>query len=435
MNPRQVLTLFRHEVRCALRERNIVIFSIVLPLVMYPGMLWAMFAGMAFVDGQADRMDSRVAILDPGEQTSPSLTWEAHTTLLDSLEGHPRIGLQDVDQREVALELLAGGRLDAMVELVPAKEDGRSLPENFTLRVSFNEARDRSEDARGRVEEVTASYREEWIDGSRRELGVSDAIWADFVTVRNDTASQEDIARFILGLMVPFLMLITVALAAFYPAIDATAGERERSTWETLMTVAAPPGAVAAGKYLYVATFGAMGGLLNLFALALSMQWILRPLAGSDAEALATGGIPLSALPVIAMGTALLGLFVAAGMLVFAVFARTFKEGQSMVMPFYLIIIMPAVFLQSPDTEFTVGLALIPAVNVVMLIREAILGTLDPLLAVTTLGSMTVVVVLSVAFVQWVMSREEVLLGSGEGGLFVFLKQKLSSGNVSRRTP
>lgn len=434
MNPRQVLTLFRHEVRCALRERNIVVFSIVLPLVMYPGMLWAMFAGMAFVDGQADRMDSRVAILDSREQTDPSLRWDRHGALRDSLEAHPRITVQDVDQREAALELIAGGGLDAMLELAAPEEPGRSLSDNFTLRVSFNEARGRSADARGRVEEVTASYREEWIDDSRRDMGVSDSTWADFVTVRNDTATQEDIARFILGLMVPFLMLITVALAAFYPAIDATAGERERSTWETLMTVAAPPGAVAAGKYLYVATFGAMGGLLNLFALALSMQWILRPLAGSDAEALASGGIPFSALPVIALGTALLGLFVAAGMLVFAVFARTFKEGQSMVMPFYLLIIMPAVFLQSPDTEFTFGLALVPAVNVVMLIREAILGTLDPVLAATTLGSMTVVVVLSVAFVQWVMSREEVLLGSGEGGLFVFLKQKFSSSSSNRRT-
>jgi sodium transport system permease protein len=60
--------------------------------------------------------------------------------------------------------------------------------------------------------------------------------------------------------MVPFLTLITVALASFYPAIDATAGERERSTWETLMTVAAPRGNVAAAKYLYVATFGAAWG-------------------------------------------------------------------------------------------------------------------------------------------------------------------------------
>ena len=43
---RQVFTIFAHEVRSALRERNIVIYSIVLPVVMYPALLWGVFAGV-----------------------------------------------------------------------------------------------------------------------------------------------------------------------------------------------------------------------------------------------------------------------------------------------------------------------------------------------------------------------------------------------------
>jgi len=416
VNLRQIWTLYSHEVRSALRERNIVVYSIVLPIVMYPAILWAVFAGMSFVEGQSERLTSRVALLDPPE---------AHAALVDTLRADERLEVvRWTDPRPRALEAIADGELDLLVEFAPPTGEGTALGDNHEVRLHFNQARDRSATARARVQSLVGDYRREWIARSRAELGVDDRTWSDFVVTREDVASSEDVVGLILGLLVPMLMLITIALASFYPAIDATAGERERSTWETLMTVAAPRSSVAVAKYLYVATFGMMGGLLNLGALVLSLQWILSPLAGAEARALASTGIPLSALPVVGVGAALLGLFVAAGMIVFAVFARSFKEGQSMIMPFYLLLIAPALFLQDPEMEFTMGLALTPVANVVMLIREAIMGSYSPAQGAATLGSMALVVVLAIAFAQWVMSNEDVMMGSAEGGLGSFLKRR-----------
>jgi sodium transport system permease protein len=416
---RQIWTLYLHEVRCALRERNIVVYSIVLPIVMYPAILWAVFAGISFVQGQSDRLTSRVAVIE-----LPAV----HQALADSLAANEHIEFTEWEgTRAEAITRIGEGRLDALVEFGPPDPAGAELPDNFSVTVSFNEARDRSGTARTRVESEVDSYRTAWVDRVRTELNVDDRTWADFAIFRDNIASAQDVTRFILGMLVPMLVLITVAIAAFYPAIDATAGERERSTWETLMTVAAPRGNVAVAKYLYVATFGMMGGLLNLFALTLSLQWILAPLAGDDAAALASGGIPPVALLIIALGTALLGLFVAAGMIVFAAFARNFKEGQAMIMPFYMLLILPAIFLQDPDMEFSMKLALIPLANVVMLIREAISGSYPAAEMTVSLLSMTVTVVVSVAFARWVMSNEEVLMGSQEGGLGSFLKRRFKA--------
>jgi len=112
--------------------------------------------------------------------------------------------------------------------------------------------------------------------------------------------------------------------------------------------------------------------------------------------------------------------------IVFAVFARTFKEGQSMIMPFYFLLIMPAIFLQDPEMEFTTALALTPVANVVMLIREAIMGSYSLNQAGITIAVMAVLVAVSIAFAQWVMSNEEVMMGSGDGGLGSFLKRRFS---------
>ena len=420
MDLRKISTLFRHEVRCALRERNIVIYSIVLPVVLYPALLWAAFAGISFVQGQSSRMTSRVVILD-----SPT----AHSVFVDSLDANDRFDVIEPDvDRAGLISRITQGNLDALIEFTPPSEGGAALDGNFGLVISFNEARDRSASTRSRLQAEIEEYRLAWVDRERQALGVDDTVWADFLITRENIASSEDMTRFLLGVLVPMLTLLMVTIASFYPAIDATAGERERSTWETLMAVASPRANVAAAKYLYVAVFGMAGGLLNLAALTLSLQWILAPVAGEESVALATsGGIPPSALVVIAVGTALLGLFVSAGMLMFAVFAKTFKEGQSMIMPFYFLMIMPALFLQDPDIEFTMQLALIPVVNMVMVIKAAIMGTSDPLLAATSLGIMSLCVALAIGFAQWVMSSEEVMVGSQEGGLSKFLKTRFTS--------
>jgi len=323
-----------------------VIYSIVLPIVLYPTMLWAMFAGLSFIRGQSERLPSRVAAV-----SIPP----AHQELADKLKAHKRVSFTHwFEGREAAIQSIAEDDLDVLMEFTEASTDSADLKDNFRVQLSFNQARDRSTTAKERVEKVLSSYRYEWLDRERKRLALSDRDWVGFRIQMENIATREDSGRFILSLMAPILIILIVGLAAFYPAIDATAGERERSTWETLMTVAAPRSTIALAKYLYVFTFGLAGGLLNLTALALSTQWLLRSLAGSAADKLFSTGIPWSGFPVIAIGTVLVSLFVAAIMLVLAAFARNFKEGQSMITPFYMTLIIPVLFLQSPNLEFTV---------------------------------------------------------------------------------
>ncbi len=416
----QVWTLYAHEMRCALRERSIVVFSVIIPLVLYPGLLWAGLSALSVTQGQAERIHIEVGALGvPAE----------HPLLLDSLRAGERVEVREwVESPEAGHAAVRRGDIDLFLEFLPPTDAAASLEGNFRVRVAYHGARDRSRSARARMASTLGAYRTHWIDEARRDLGVQDRTWTDFTVVRNDLTTAEEGTRFLLALIVPFLTLLVVALAAFYPAIDATAGERERSTWETLMTVASPRINVAAAKYLHVATFGAVGGLLNVAALVLSLRWIFEPVLGAEADELLPAGIPPEAFLAIVGGTILLSLFVAAGMMVFAVFARSFKEGQSMITPFYVAVILPAVLLQAPDIELTPMLALVPVANVCLLIREAIMGGVPPLEASLTLASMVVSVTLAILLGQWILGREEVTTGSSKGGLGAFLRRRLVQG-------
>ena len=94
----------------------------------------------------------------------------------------------------------------------------------------------------------------EYITSSLPEAQLKEKIAdAHFIGIRSRTQLTEEIFDHAKKL---------VAVGCFYPAIDSTAGERERSTWETLMTVSASRGSIIAAKYLYVASFAAFSAAM-----------------------------------------------------------------------------------------------------------------------------------------------------------------------------
>src|SRR5262249_57890284 len=129
----------------------------------------------------------------------------------------------------------------------------------------------------------------------------------------------------VMAMMLPLFFIIMLAVGSMHPAIDSTAGERENSTWETMMTVATSRANILVAKYLYVATMAFTAAFLNLFAMIFSMGTVLGPLFGSSLSL----RIPLKSAPVVLIGALLLALFVAGGMMILASFARTYKEGQA----------------------------------------------------------------------------------------------------------
>jgi sodium transport system permease protein len=230
--------------------------------------------------------------------------------------------------------------------------------------------------------------------------------------------------RFLLGLLLPLLFVVMVSAGCFYTAIDATAGERERSTWETLMTVAAPRSSIAISKYLYVVSFGFLAGVLNLAAMALTMKPVVAPLSSRAGPGL-DFSVPAAGVPVLVAGALLLAAFLAAAMMLFAVFAKTFKEGQAMLTPFYLLATLPVGFLAVPGIELTAPLALVPIVNVSLVVREAITGVFRwPEIAIAAVSN-ALVIAATLRLVVHVLSVEEVVMGAFAGGPAAFLGRRI----------
>ena len=190
------------------------------------------------------------------------------------------------------------------------------------------------------------------------------------------------------------------------------------------MTVASSRANILVAKYLYVATMSFTAAFLNLFAMMFSMGTLLAPMIETG-RGTSTLRIPLESAPVILVGAALLALFVAAGMMILASFARNYKEGQSMVGPFYIALIIPIMFLQTPGLVFTARIALIPVANVLMMMREAIQGVYHWPLIAMTLGVEAACVILALRLAILIVQHEDFLIGSYSGSFGRFAKERL----------
>ncbi len=414
LNWRDVSTFYQYEIRAALRERSIVINTLLIPIFMYPFLLWAMFTGITYVVGQVEGLTSRVVI---DEQTGQ------HDDFKKTLAKDKKCQLERPRTKEKALGQIKAGDLDALIELVPVTPGPKSPPGNFSAQIYFDRSKDRSEQARGRLEEALGLYRSQWLEKEAARLHVTGEQWQGFRVERKNVASGREMGRFLLSTMLPLFLVIMIAVGCFYPAVDSTAGERERSTWETSMSTAASRTSILTAKYLYVATLGSVAGLINVAAMMLSAKAVLAPLTQQIGEKFEFR-VPFAALPVMALGTVLLALFVAAVMMLLASFARSFREGQSMITPFYLAIILPVVFVK-PDSPFTLPQALIPIVNVTKLFGQAINGNIEIWTTIVTLLSELVCIVIVLRFASMIVSFEDFMIGSYRGSLGKFVKERL----------
>ncbi len=198
------------------------------------------------------------------------------------------------------------------------------------------------------------------------------------------------------------------------------------------MTAATSRENIVAAKYLYVATMASTAAVLNLIAMVLSIRSILAPLLAGEGEDF-TFDFPLKSLPLILLVTILLALFVSAGMMILASFARTFKEGRAMVMPLYFAMFLPVALLNVPGIELTTRLALTPIVNVAIVFREAVAGIYRWPLIGMTVAIEVLCVLLSLKLAVLILRYEDFILGTYGGNFLKFFKERLLGGKVPQR--
>ncbi len=353
--------VYAKELRETLRDRRTIMVMILFPMVVYPLMSLLLAQVMASKATKNAAYASRVAVTGPPAEAAAMrklIERERATFVL-----RDTFGETDVER----------GRLDAVIAVGNAGQGldpktGRAIPApSTTVQVLYDETREPSNQARERIDRLLAGALPAQC---RPTYDVND----------RSVAPGAKVGGYLLSKVLPLVVVIMVMLGAFYPAIDITAGERERGTLETILASPVDRFDLMTGKVLAVATLAAVTGMLNLVSISLTMLQGIRLMGGASDAVRIPWIRTVAALTMVGPAAFLF----ASVMVAVGAMARGFKEAQNLLTPIYFLCITPALIAGLGEYEMTGVALIVPAVNVTLLARAIVLGSarLGPALVV-----------------------------------------------------
>ncbi len=205
---------------------------------------------------------------------------------------------------------------------------------------------------------------------------------------------------------VPLMLVLMTITGAVYPAIDLTAGERERGTMEILVSAPVSRMALLTGKFVAVVAVAMLTAIVNMLAMLVTVYTL-----GLESIVFGDQGISWGVVLVILFLLFVLASFFSATLLSLTSFARSFKEAQAYLIPLMLIAFAPGLLSLNPNLEMTAMLAIVPLVNIVLVGRDLLNGSFDPTLFAISIISTILYALLSLSVAARVFGADSVLTG------------------------
>jgi sodium transport system permease protein len=431
------VTIFRKEFLEALRDRRTLIMLVGIPLLLYPLMI---LVSSRLVESEMEASKERPSTIAVwGDAPAPLLEYfKSREKLKVSLWlGAPESLRKDLDAGRVAapkfptpLEerddrnlrekpepeetavlkaaraVILDRKADAVVVAWPglAKEFVRGG--SGKLSVFFDSVRGDSRTASDRLSDDLRYFRKITLNSREVERGTPAGFTQAIDARAQNVAPKSRKSGMLLGLILPALLIAMSVTGGFYSAIDMTAGEKERGTMQTLLCAPLSPVEIITGKFLAVWAISLIGTLCNVVSMALTFT---RITIGGGEISVSIWNFVLAFVLLIPISSLSSALFLAV-----AVFARGFKDAQSLMTPLLLAMIFPLALVNTPNTALTPWTAFIPIANIALLAKGLFVGDVKPDDVFLTLLASMIYAMLALLFAARVFERENLLLGGKE---------------------
>ena len=226
--------------------------------------------------------------------------------------------------------------------------------------------------------------------------------------------------------LIPLILTLMTITGAVYPAIDLTAGERERGTLESLVAAPIPRMRILLGKLIAIVSVAMLTAVVNLVGMMITI-WVFR----FDTVLFGEQGLTLLQVFKILMLLVLFAGFFSSVLLVITSFARSFKEGQAYLIPVMMVALAPSLMSLKPDLQLTGIWAVTPLVNIVLLSRDVLSGTAQWSTGLVAIVSTLFYAAMALTMAARFFGTANVLYGQDEGIASVFRRPRQSSTSAS----
>jgi sodium transport system permease protein len=400
MSIRNISIVYRKELVDSLRDRRTVISMIVVPLLVMPLLTIGMGVLSITLVGLAMKEIPDVMILGGGD--SPRAMAE-----LQQLKD-----VHIVPAKPDYAEEISDKRIRAAVEIPEGFDAKLAAGESATVTIYKYEGELKSGFGADRLQRFFREMRERII---REHLGVRqlpETLARPFDIEEKNIAPPEKVGGALVGGIIPYFVILLCLTGAMYPAMDLTAGEKERGTMETILCSPVSRTHLVLGKFLMVLTASIATAVLAIASMAVSFgagKKMLVAFAYGAADADLQIAITWKAIVSIFFVVLPLAVFFSAALLALSLFAKSFKEAQSYISPLMIFVVLPALAALLPGVELNPALALVPVLNASLVSKEIITGTYHWNLIALIFLSSSIYAGVALAIAVRLFQREDVL--------------------------
>jgi sodium transport system permease protein len=354
-----IRTIYSKEVRDLLRDRRTVISTIVIPTVVMPLLIFGFMAVASKIVSKASEEIPRIMVI--GGVDSPGVRAE--------LEKSGRFKVETASGDWKAL--ISDKKVRAAVEIPPGFEKALAAGSAPELTLYKYQGEMKSGMAVGGLDNFFTGLRSRATAKLLAERGLPATIAKPFEVRQVNVVAAEKVGGNLFGGIVPYFLIFLCLSGAMYPAMDITAGEKERGTMETLLCCPASRTDIVLGKFFTVVTGSLSAVVFSLISMGATFLFVGPVIASGAFGSIAVDpkgvlGVLVMVLPVAVLFSALL--------LTISLFAKSFKEAQSYVTPLIFVVIFPCIMGMLPGVELNYRLALVPLLNISLVSKEMLSG-------------------------------------------------------------
>ena len=393
--------VYRKELTEWLRDRRTLISTVLVPLLMFPILISGMISITSVLLGKAEKEIPKVMIIDGDD--SPEVLAALH----DIRE------LEFVPYAANWKDQISDKQIRAAVKIPPAFQSSLKSGNSQTVEIYYYEGEIKSDFGARHVEKSLNEYKEKIVAARLRAKDLPASVLNPFEIKKENAAPPEKVSGAGIGSFIGYMVIILSMTGAMYPAIDLTAGEKERGTMETILSSPVSRLDLVLGKFLLVFSASLTTAILSVISMGSSFYFLghSQAVAASGGQGLQMNLGWVSIVAVFLMALPLSVLF-SALLMTIALFAKTYKEAQSYLTPMTFVVVIPAVASLMPGVELTPKLALIPILNTSLICKEIITGTYHWNSIALIFASTCVYAAVSIFLAIKMFQRESVLFRS-----------------------
>jgi sodium transport system permease protein len=367
MNLNAVGIVYRKEFTEWVRDRRTLISTVLVPLLLFPIIMIGFTAVAVTLVGKAKEETPKIMII--GGEDSPQVL--ANLRKADSLAIVPYSAnwKEQISEKEIR----------AAVEIPPGFQSALEKGEEGTAKIYYYEGEIKSSFGADRIENFLKDYRDQVVKKRLAANNVAPSVLTPFEIHRENVAPPEKVSGATVGGFIGYMVVLLCMTGAMYPAIELTAGEKERGTMETILSSPISRMNLVLGKFLLVLSAALATAALSVLSMGISFS-ALRYFSVSarsgrgEAAALLLQLGPKAVASLFLMALPLAVLF-SAVLMTIALFAKSYKEAQSYLTPMTFLVVIPAIASLLPGVELTPKLALIPVLSTSLVCKEIMTGT------------------------------------------------------------